>query len=85
MYHCLEPGDKDTYRRMAVNGMAKQLPGEVEVGFVDLWNSFVGKKEMYLRDGLHLSGKGTAVFADGLSGAIASGRVVKGVGHLDHV
>ena len=28
---------------------------------------------MYLRDGLHLSGKEAAVFAEGLSGAVASG------------
>ena len=28
---------------------------------------------MYGRDGLHLSGKGVAVFAEGLSGAVASG------------
>ena len=36
---------------------------------------FVGKEEMYhyVRDGLHLSGKGAAVFAEGLSGAVASG------------
>ena len=45
-------------RRMAVNGMVKQLCREEEVGFVDLWDSFVGKEEMYLRDGLHLNGKG---------------------------
>ena len=43
------------------------------MGYVDLWDSFVGKEEMYLRDGLHLSGKGAAVFAEGLSGAVASG------------
>ena len=36
----------------------QQLCREDEVGFVDLWDSFVGKEEMYLRDGLHLSGKG---------------------------
>ena len=42
-------------------------------GNVDLWDSFVGKEEMYARDGLHLSGKGAAVFAEGLSGAVASG------------
>ena len=30
-------------------------------------------KGMYARDGLHLSGKGAAVFAEGLSGAVASG------------
>ena len=27
----------------------------------------------YIRDGLHLSGKGAAVFAEGLSWAVASG------------
>ena len=53
--------------------MVKQLCREEEVGFVDLWDSFVGKEEMYLRYGLHLSGKGAAVFAGELSGAVASG------------
>ena len=28
-----------------------------EVGFVDLLDSFVEKEEMYMRDGLHLSGE----------------------------
>ena len=60
-------------KRMEVNGMVKQLCKEQEVGYVDLWDSFVGKEEMYARDGLHLSGKGAAVFAEGLSGAVASG------------
>ena len=60
-------------KRMAVNGMVKRLCKEEEVGYVDLWDSFVGKEEMYARDGLHLSGKGAAVFAEGLSGAVASG------------
>ena len=58
----------DGYRnskRMAVNGMVKRLCKEEDVGYVDLWDSFVGKEEMYVRDGLHLSGKGAAVFAEG--------------------
>ena len=66
----------DGYRnskRMAINGMVKRLCKEEDVGYVDLWDSFVGKEEMYLRDGLYLSGKGAAVFAEGLSGAVASG------------
>ena len=66
----------DGYRnskRMAINGMVKRLCKEEDVGYVDLWDSFVGKEEMYLRDGLHISGKGAAVFAEGLSGAVASG------------
>ena len=57
---------------MAVNGMVKRLCKEEEVGYVDLWDSFVGKEDMYARDGLHLSGKGAAVFPEGLSGAVAS-------------
>ena len=66
----------DGYRnskRMAINGMVKRLCKEEDVGYVDLWDSVVGKEGMYARDGLHLSGKGTAVFAEGLSGAVASG------------
>ena len=66
----------DGYRnskRMAINGMMKRLCKEEDVGYVDLWDSFVGIEEMYARDGLHLSGKGAAAFADGLSGAVASG------------
>ena len=60
-------------KRMAVNGMVERLCKEEDVGYVDLWDSFVGKEDMYARDGLHLSGKGAAVFAEGLSGAVASG------------
>ena len=43
-------------KRMAVNGMVKRLCKEDEVGYVDVWDSFVVKEEMYARDGLHLSG-----------------------------
>ena len=60
-------------KRMAVNGMVERLCKEEEVGYVDMWNSFVGNEELYFRDGLHLSGKGAAVLAEGLSGAVASG------------
>ena len=58
-------------KRMAVNGMVERLCKEV--GYVDMWDSFVGNEELYFRDGLHLSGKGPAVLAEGLSGAVASG------------
>ena len=60
-------------RRMADNGMVKDLCREEEVGFVDVWDSFGGKEEMYSRDGLHLSRKGAAAFAEGLSRAVACG------------
>ena len=65
----------DGYRnskRMAINRMMKRLCNEEDVGYVDLWDSFVGKEDMYVRDGLHLSGKGAGVFAEGLSGAVTS-------------
>ena len=60
-------------KRMAVNGMVERLCKEEDVGYVDMWDSFVGSEEPYFRDGLHLSGKGAAVLAEGLSGAVASG------------
>ena len=60
-------------KRMAVNGMVERLCKEEDVGYVDMWDSFVGNEELYFRDGLHLSGKGAAVLAGGLSGAVASG------------
>ena len=66
----------DGYRnskRMAINGMVNRLCKEEDVGYVDLWDNCVWKEEMYVRDGLRLSGKGAAVFAEGLSGAVASG------------
>ena len=50
-----------------------QVRMRIDTHHVDLWDSLVGKEEMYARDGLHLSGKGAAVFAEGLSGAVASG------------
>ena len=59
-------------RRMAINMLVEKLRREEEVGFVDLWGSFVGRADMYMKDGLHLSGKGAAVFADGLT-AVDSG------------
>ena len=53
--------------------MVERLYKEEDVGYLDFWDSFVGKEDMYVRDGLHLSGKGAAVFAEGLSGAVTSG------------
>ena len=52
---------------IAINMLVQKLCREEEVGFVDLWGNFVGRADMYMKDGLHLSGKGAAVFADGLT------------------
>ena len=66
----------DGYRnskQMTINGMMKRLCQEEDVGYVDLWDSFVGIEGIYARDGLHISGKGAAAFAERLSGAVANG------------
>ena len=59
-------------RGVAINMLVQRLCREEEVGFVDLWGSFVGRADMYMKDWLHLSGKGAAVFADKLSAAVDS-------------
>ena len=71
--HGLDTNNLRNSKRMAINGMTKRLCEEEDVGYVDLWDSCVGIEELYARDGLHLSGKGAAAFAEGLSGAVASG------------
>ena len=49
--------------------LVQRLCREEEGGFM---GSFVGRADMYMKDGLHLSGKGAAVFADKLSAAVDS-------------
>ena len=51
-------------KRMAINALVEHMCEEEGVGFIDLWGYFVGKEDMYMRDGLHLSGKGAAVFSE---------------------
>ena len=58
-----------TYRkcnRMTINALVEQMCEEERVGFIDLWGYFVGKEDMYIRDGPRLSGKGAAVFSENL-------------------
>ena len=58
---------------MAINGLLEQMCEEEGVGFVDLWGYFVGKEDMFMRDGLHLSGKGAAVFYENLLRSMDNG------------
>ena len=60
-------------KRMAINGLLEQMCEEEGVGFVDLWEYFVGKEDMFMRDGLHLSGKGAAVFSENLLRSMNNG------------
>ena len=65
-----------TYRnckRMAINALLEQMCEEEGVGFVDLWGYFVGKEDMYMRDDLHRSGKGAAVFSENLLRSMDNG------------
>ena len=58
---------------MAINTLFQQLCREEDVGFMDLWECFAGRADIYMKDGLHLSRRGAAVFVDELSAAVESG------------
>ena len=58
-----EDGDQHTIEAAVVE----------DVGFVDLWSSFVAKEEMYMKDVLHLNITCAGVFADGSKQAVDSG------------
>ena len=53
-------------KRLAINALLEQICDDEGVGFIHLWGYFVGKEDMYVRDGLHLSGKGAALFCEKL-------------------
>ena len=48
-------------RRMAINTQVQKVCMEEGVGFVDMWFNYVGRDDFFMIDGLHLTGKGTAV------------------------
>ena len=50
-------------RGMAIKRLVEKLCREKEVFFVDLCGSFFGRADMYMKDGLNLSGKGASGFA----------------------
>ena len=60
-------------KRMAINALLEQMCEEEGVGFVDLWGYFVGREDMYMTDGLHLSGKGAAVFSENMLRSMDNG------------
>ena len=49
------------YRRMAINTQIQKVCMEDGVSFVDMWLNFVGRDDVFMRDGLHLTGKGATV------------------------
>ena len=45
---------------MTINTQVQKVCVGEGVGFVDMWLNFVGRNDFFMRDRLHLSGKGTA-------------------------
>ena len=43
---------------IGLNDRLRTLCGEYEVGFMDEWDRFFGRQELYARDGIHFSRKG---------------------------
>ena len=66
-------------KRMVVNGMVERLCKEEDVGYVDMWDSFVGNEELYFRDGLHLSGNGLPFLPRDCQGRLPVARVKYGI------
>jgi len=52
--------------RRTVEGIFSRLFEVEKVGFVDVWCRFVGRQDLYLRDGLHLTSYGAEVFGEEL-------------------
>ena len=51
-------------RRMVINTQVQKVCMEEGVGFVDMWLNFVGRDDFFMRDGLHLTGKGAASLSE---------------------
>ena len=51
---------------MAINALVEQVREKENVEFMDLSGCYIGKEDMFTRDGLHFNGKGAAVLADEL-------------------
>ena len=57
-------------RAIGVNERVRVLCREVGVSFVDEWDRFFGRGELYVRDGVYLSRKGVDVFRECLERAV---------------
>ena len=65
-----------TYRnckRMAINALVEPMCEEEGIVFIALWGDFVWKEDVYTKGGLHLSGKGAAMFSENLLRSVDSG------------
>ncbi|KAI0207896.1 Mechanosensory protein 2 [Lamellibrachia satsuma] len=67
-------------RRMAINTQVQKVCMEEGVGFVDMWLNFVGRDDFFMRDGLHLTGKGAAVLGCEFVRVVDKGTGKHGIG-----
>ena len=51
-------------RALSANASVARLCSTMGLHFVDLWDEFYGRRDYYLRDGLHLSNKGASALGD---------------------
>ena len=51
-------------KAIAINGRIEKYCKQKEVGFLDLWEVFVGKRQFFKRDGIHLSEIGQRKFGE---------------------
>ena len=53
--------DHRNCRRMTINTQVHKVCIEEGIGFVDMWLNFMGRDDVFMRDGLHLTMKDAAV------------------------
>ncbi|XP_069946335.1 uncharacterized protein [Cherax quadricarinatus] len=63
-------GNEWLSRAIGVNCWLDRYCKELAIPFIDNWNNFYGKHDMYARDGVHLSGAGVVALADSIEKAI---------------
>ena len=71
-------------RRMAINTQVQKVCMEEGIGFVDMWLNFAGRGDFFMRDGLHLTGKGAAVLGCEFVRVVDEGTgTIKGTGTIN--
>ena len=57
-------------RAVGVNDRLDRYCKSISVPFIDNWDNFYGRRDLYARDGVHLSRDGVATLAGALEGAV---------------
>ena len=57
-------------RALSLNDRLRSLCGESGIGFMDEWDRFYGRQELYAMDGVHLNRKGVQELSECLERAV---------------